>query len=382
MTPITVYAPGNYDMADSYGLIACQLARHLSALGVHVNAVGMGKTVMDSQPDDIRAVTSRPIIPSLGGIVLGYPTGYAQHGALLHAGPRIAITMFESTKLPADWIDPLNDMHAVVVPSKFCCTVFRDSGVTVPIHVVPLGIGDSYVYRERGNSNEKIENRAEGDPAYLLSSSAPISDQRPLTFLAFLDRGERKGGIVALQAFLHAFGEDMRYKLVLKGRTPKVPFTLTNPNLEVILRDMSEQELYDLYCRCDVLINPHKGEGFGLIPREFAASGGLALTTGWSGTVDHIGEWGYALPYKLETAHWRGNKTLAGQDLGQWAAVDPRALALELQTVAATWAWSKQLLPAKAQAARSRYSWRTFAERVLGIWKEAAYGNRIAAAAA
>lgn len=344
MTPITVYAPGNYDMADSYGLIACQLARHLSALGVHVNAVGMGKTVMDSQPDDIRAVTSRPIVPSLGGIVLGYPTGYHLHSSLLHAGPRIAVTMFESTKLPADWIAPLNDMHAVVVPSKFCGTVFRDSGVTVPIHVVPLGVGDSYVYK-------------------------PRTKGRPLTFLAFLDRGERKGGIVALQAFLHAFGEDMRYKLILKGRTPKVSFELTNPNIEVILQDMSEAELCDLYYRCDVLINPHKGEGFGLIPREFAASGGLAMTTGWSGTADGIDQWGYPLPYTLETAHWRGNKTLAGQDLGQWACVDPSRVATHLQTVAYGWSWYLRWLEEKAAAARRMYSWREFAASVLDIYE-------------
>lgn len=357
MTTITVYAPGHYDMADSYGLIACQLVRHLTALGTHVNAVGMGQTVMDSQPDDIRAVTSRPILPSLGGIVLGYPTQYHQHSALLFHGPRMAVTMFESTRLPSGWAEALNDMDAVIVPSTFCQTVFRDSGVTAPIHVVPLGVGDIYQYKAR-------------------------EDGRPLTFLAFFDRGERKGGMVAQQAFTRAFGDDMDYKLILKGRTAKPgrALVLTNANIEVIQQDYSEQGLYELYCQCDVLINPHKGEGFGLIPREFAASGGFALTTGWSGTADAISEWGYALPYRLERAHWRGNKTLAGQELGHWAAVDPVALACELQTVAATWQWTRQLLPAKAQAARSLYSWRTFAEKVLAVWEEVKVGYACRAA--
>src|SRR5688572_6590264 len=103
MSTITVYAPGHFDYADSYGLIACQLARHLTRLGVRVNAVARGHTVMDNQPPDVRAVTERPIQPSLGGIVLGYPTGYASQSGLLFAGPRVAITMFESSKLPADW---------------------------------------------------------------------------------------------------------------------------------------------------------------------------------------------------------------------------------------------------------------------------------------
>ncbi len=351
MQTITVYAPGHWDYMDSYGLIACQLARHLTALGATVNAVGMGKTVMDNQPPDVRAVTERPIRPSLGGLVLGYPSGYANHSGLLHAGPRVAVTMFESSRIPNDWIAPLNDMDAVIVPSWFCANVFAECGVMAPIHVVPLGVGDVYRYQER-------------------------TEGRPLTFLAFLDRGARKGGIVALQAFLRAFGEDMRYKLILKGRTPKVPFELINPNIEVILQDMSEQELYALYCRCDVLVNPHKGEGFGLIPREAAASGMLALSTAWSGTADDLDAWGYGLPYTLERADWIGNKMLAGQDLGEWATVNAANLAIELQTVAATWDWTRQLLPAKAQAARRLYSWRAFAEQVLSIWKGVANGRR------
>lgn len=356
MTTLTLYAPGHYDPADSYGLIACQLARHLTAAGASVNAVGLGNTVMDSQPEDVRAVTSRPISPTLGGIVMGYPTDYAKQSPLLSMGPRVALTMFESTKLPREWARILNEMDAVIVPSWFCADVFRSSGVTVPLHVVPLGIGESYRYQ-------------------------PRTDNRPLTFLAFLDRGERKGGIVALQAFLRAFGEDMDYRLILKGRTPKVGFELTNPNIEVILQDMTEAELRDLYCRSDVLINPHKGEGFGLIPREFAATGGLSMTTGWSGTADGIDAWGYPLPYALEPAKWTGNKTLEGQELGQWAVLDADSVATKLQTVAAAWDWHKSTLAAKSRAAQELYTWRGFAEQVLNIYEGVAHGNRQPAAA-
>lgn len=359
MTCLSLYAPGHYDPADSYGLIACQLVRHLTALGVQVNALGLGDAVHPNQPDDVRAVTSRPIIPALGGLVMGYPTSYGYHSALLHHGPRVALTMFESSKLPSGWMEPLNEMDAVIVPSWFCYGVFMESGVTAPIHVVPPGVADLYRYQKR-------------------------TDDRPLTFLAFLDRGERKGGIVALQAFLRAFGEDMDYKLILKGRTPKEGrgFELSNPNIEVVLEDMSEADLYALYCRCDVLINPHKGEGWGLIPREFATSGGLAMTTNWSGTADDIERWGYPLPYTLQRADWRGNKALMGQDVGQWASVDPDRVASQLRIVANAWEWYQQTLPAKAQAARDLYNWRTFAECVLAVWEGVASGNRIATAAA
>lgn len=347
---LSVYAPSHWDYADSYGLIACQLARHLSALGVRVNALGAGKTVMDNQPPDVRAMTARPIRPTLGGIALGYPNGYARHSGLLHAGPRVAITMFESSKIPQDWIAPLNDMDAVIVPSWWCAEVFKACGVTVPVHVVPLGIGEVYRY-------------------------APRPANRPLTFLAFLDRGARKGGIVALKAFLMAFGESMDVKLILKGREPKVGFELTNPNIEVVLRDMDEQELYELYLSADVLINPHKGEGFGMIPREAACTGCLAMTTGWSGTADGLDAWGLPLPYTLVPADWHGNTLLEGQDLGEWAEVEPERVATKLQTVAANRDYYAQLAYVKAHRAMNLYSWRTFAEQVLSVWKEACIGH-------
>lgn len=356
MTAISVHALGHWDIADSYGLIACQLARHLSALGVHVNALGLGNTVMDSQPDDIRAIVTQPIRASLGGIFLGYPTLYDRHpNPLGKLGPRIGITMFESSRIPLDWIEPLNKLDAVIVPSRWCKEVFAACGVTVPIHVVPLGVGDIYQYQERPTD-------------------------RPLTFMAFLDRGARKGGIVALMAFQIAFGDDKRYRLILKMRKPRQGMDLLNPNIGVIQRDMSEQELYELYLQADVLINPHKGEGFGLIPREFASTGGLALTTDWSGTADDIDLWGLPLPYTLVKADWKGHSRFEGTDLGYWAEIDPIAVASKLQTVAANRAYYHSLGKVYSERARKLYSWRTFAEQVLDIWKGVAVGNTARAA--
>jgi glycosyltransferase involved in cell wall biosynthesis len=353
---LSVYCPGHADVMDSYGLIGTQLARQLTRMGHYVNLLAMGNRQMESQDAELKAITMQPIKPSLGGLFLGYPTGYHKHAnPLAHIGPRVAITMFESSKIPQDWIEPLNQMDAVIVPCTFCKEVFQACGVTSPIHIVPLGVGDIYTPAERRTD-------------------------RPLTFLSFLDRGQRKGGIVALQAFLRAFGDSMDYRLVLKMRKAKVPLELTNPNIEVIQHDMTEQELYELFCRCDVLINPHKGEGFGLIPREFSATGGIALTTNWSGTADDIDAWGWPIRYTFEPAEWTGHKTLAGQDLGVWAKPDTDALANQLQTIDANIDYYRDLARRKAMRVPQLYSWQDFAARVLEVWKEAADGYSARAA--
>ncbi len=353
--PINIFAQSHWDYHDSYGLIACQLARHLSALGCEVNAMARPGAQRRNLPADIAAIVAQPQWPSDGGVFLGYPTSYAHHGDAMHQHPRVAITMFESTKLPVGWVDILNTMDAVIVPGWFCRDVFRLNGVTAPLHVVPLGIGETYRFAER-------------------------EPDRPLTFLAFLDRGGRKGGIVAQQAFARAFGDNERYKLILKGRTPREgrTFTLTNPSIEVIQRDMDEQELYQLYLDADVMINPNYGEGFGLLPREFAATGGIALATNWGGTADDLNQWGWPLPYTLTRPEWHGG-ALAGQDLGEWAKPDVDKIVAKLKEVAANVDGYRAIAKLRAESVAAMYNWRRFAEQVLGIWQQVTQNTLVTA---
>lgn len=340
MQALSLYSPVPYRPWESYGLIALQLVQHLRALGVHVTPYG---------PD------RDPPIYSSGGIVLGPPESFASQGVEFHKGAHVAVTMFESSRIPSWWLEPLNACAAVIVPSWFCLDAFRQSGVTVPIYVIPLGVDACYGYRQR-----------EKRPS-------------PLTFLAFLDRGERKGGLVALQAFLRAFGDDSNYRLILKSRAKaaagQIGFSFSNPNIDVIQADFDEQELVALYERADVLISAHKGEGFGMLPREFAATGGLALATDWSGTADGLEQWGHPLPYRLVPAVWSQNKAFANQDLGEWAELDPAEVAKVLRYIASDFANLRIELPRKAAAVRALYSWRAFAEGVLQIWQGVSIGN-------
>lgn len=350
---VTVYAPGHWDPYDSYGLIACQLARHLERPGVWVNAMGMGDTVVEHQPADVRAITARPIWAALGGILLGYPTTYARFSALATRGPRVAVTMFESTRIPAGWPPILNELDAVVVPSTFCRDVFAECGVTAPLHVVPLGIGECY-------------------------RPAPRRMDRPFTFLAFMDRGRRKGGHYALQAFVRAFGDDPAYRLILKSRAADLKQVALNPNVDIVQEDMTEQELYELYLQADVLVNPNMGEGFGLIPREFAATGGIALATDWGGTADDLDLWGYPIPYRLIPA-WDDHERHKG--LGLWAEPDVDALARLMRQVAEHREAYRRQAWALAPAVHELYSWAAFADSVLNIWQEVAHGHRATAQA-
>lgn len=357
MTIINVCTPSALDPADSFGILALELSRHLTRLGVYVNLLSQGPRRAGPVLDpELVEIIAQPIRAVTGGIFLGYPTTYATYAnPLTRMGPRLGVAMFESTRIPAGFAEALNACQAVVTPSRFCRDIFVEAGVTRPITVAPLGISPLYTYAER-------------------------HPDQPLTFLAFIDRGMRKGGIEAMQAFIAAFGDDLNYRLILKGRTSKVNAEILNTNIELIQRDMTPAELHQLYLRADVLINPHKGEGFGLIPREFAATGGLALTTGWSGTADDLIQWGVAIPYHLVQADWSNHGRLEGQDLGLWAEPNHEALVGLLKTIAHNRDWYRARARVYAHNARRLYRWENFAGQVLETWKGVADGDRRAVA--
>ena len=349
---INVCTPSALDGADSFGILALELSRHLTRLGVYVNLLSQGpRRAGPALDDELAAIVAQPIRAAVGMIGLGYPTTYATYAnPLTRMGPRLGVAMFESTRIPAGFTEVLNACQAVVTPSRFCRDIFVDAGVTSPITVAPLGLNPLYTYANR--------------PA-----------DRPLTFLAFIDRGMRKGGIEAMQAFIAAFGDDENYRLILKGRTSKVNAEILNTNIELIQRDMTPEELYQLYLQADVLINPHKGEGWGLLPREFASSGGLSLTTGWSGTADDLMQWGVAIPHRLVQADWSNHGRLEGQDLGLWAEPNHEALVGLLKTIAHNRDWYRTRARVYAHNARRLYSWENFAGQVLDVWKGVADGD-------
>lgn len=330
MSSIGLFSP-SLNPYDSYGVIAAHLTKHLSAMGVTVNALGFDKSATGYLP------------PCDGSLELGWPSMFAAFPKV--GGPRVAITMWESSICPPDWTPILNEMDAVITPSTFCADMFHDAGVTVPLYMFPLGVDEIYQPVERAPSEKT-------------------------TFIAFMDRGRRKGGLVALHAFLKAFGSDPRYQLILKMRAPGQQVILfDNPNIRLIQQDMSEQELYDLYARCDCMIAANSGEGFGLLPRNFAATGGIALATDWGGTKDDIAEWGLPIPYELGQADWSGLPMVDGLDLGEWANPCVDELAAMLTDVAQRKQMYLDDAMRKAGNVHKLYSWPHFALSVFDVWR-------------
>lgn len=345
MDTVNICAPC-FDPYDSYGQIACRLAWHLSAdYGVHVNAIAQGDVLYDTQSAALQDLLRQPIRPALGGIVLGYPTNHRRFGGMVMAGPRIAVTNWESTIPPEGWVDALNQCVAVSVPSVFVRDVLVEAGTVAPVRIQPLGISETYHYVAR--------------PA----------ERRPFTFLTIGDRNMRKGWDVALKAFVLAFERDPAYRLIVKARRNNFRFDIKTENVEVLREDLSEHEMQALFERVDAFVFPTRGEGFGLPPREAAATGLPVICTDWSGTADELRAWGYPLRATLADA-WTYDE-FRGK-CGLWAEPDIEHLAEQMRYVASGSPYIAGMAQHAARRVRKLYDWRRFAGQVLDLWRETA----------
>ncbi len=331
MNAINIGAP-SWHIAESYGRIAHELRNAFMRQGWHVNTVG------EDQP----CTTVQPV---LGGILLAYPTHFHKFGAMLNLGKRLAVTMFESTKLPEGWVEELNQCAAVIVPSEWLVELFKKEGVRVPVTCVPLGVDhQTFAYVER-------------DPT-----------RQPFTFIAYMDRFGRKGWHSAGSAFMKAFGDDPNYRLIFKARKAQpFPFRIGNPNIQILAEDYTDAEMAQFYADADCLLFPTSGEGFGLPPREFAATGGTAITTNWSGTQDNLESWGIPLNNFNFVPAWDRVKEFRG--LGVWAEADIDELAAKMIAVAQ----NREQYHAKGKIAsefvHKHYQWSFFTQQVMKIWE-------------
>lgn len=327
MNTINVFCP-TWHEADSYGRVARELSAALENEGLRVNRYGA------HAPDAPRSI-------AFGGIVLGWPENAYVFGRLPLNGPRIHLTMFESTTLPPGWATTLNSADAVIVPSHWLVEVFRDSGVKAPLYVCPLGVSEAFQYVERPPRRE------------------------PFTFLAIGDRGRRKGWHLAGFAFQRAFENSMDYRLIYKCRPGALP-GISNPNIEVVARDLSDTEMAALYARADCMVFPAAGEGQGLPPLEFAATGGRVIATDWSGCSDYIRYIGEPLRYRMVSA-WGSDNFLGG--LGDWAEADIDHLSQLMQKIASEPNRSREGLW-RANWVRATYDWSRLGAFVRDVWEE------------
>jgi glycosyltransferase involved in cell wall biosynthesis len=181
---------------------------------------------------------------------------------------RYAFSVFESTKIPPNWVSIFNNhFDGVIVADPFLVDVYKNSGVTVPVFFLPLGI----------DLKDFLE--------------APIKRTRscPMVFANFGVCATRKNTLKIVQAFAKAFGNNPRVKLLLGWKQiweqqcrDSVTAEITKHNLhnvEIQERCLSRSDYLQRFCKVDCYVSLSCGEGFSIQPREAMALGIPAIVS-------------------------------------------------------------------------------------------------------
>jgi glycosyltransferase involved in cell wall biosynthesis len=185
---------------------------------------------------------------------------------------RLAYSMCEMTRISAHWVKILNNnFDGVLVPDPFLVDVYKNSGVKIPVFVLPLGI-NLHAY---------------------LTSPLKKAQKNPFVFANFSACLSRKNTLKLVQAFAQAFGNNPKVQLYLSWRLAwekdyrsQIFSEIKKLGLNNVI--VSEQCLNPAdyakrWLHVDCYISLSKGEGFSIQPRESMALGIPTIVTNSTG---------------------------------------------------------------------------------------------------
>lgn len=203
----------------------------------------------------------------------------------------VGYTPWESTGLPDGWADSMNKCHEIWTPSPLIKEWYQMAGVRRPIYVYQHGITDLWKTRKR---------------------------RRPKSNVRFLHLGEpapRKGGQMALNAFLAAFGNRTDVSLTFKAFKQSSVRIYNGesiigtpdewPGMSLIRDDLPFGQLPAFFKQYDVLVYPSYGEGFGFIPLQAMATGMPVISSDTWPPYAHLMNKKLLVKTKFVTSPWQ-----------------------------------------------------------------------------
>jgi glycosyltransferase involved in cell wall biosynthesis len=217
------------------------------------------------------------------------PGFVARLGEDYFEGPRIGIWGWETNTIPPRWQQAFALVDEIWVYSRFMA---ENIGAVAPVPVIAL-------------------------PPPVQRPQSPAEPQRlgvPDGFLFlfvfdYLSTVQRKNPVGLVEAFARAFAPEEGPQLLIKTiNAPLRPLADEEvlwaahgrPDVHLIDRSLSAEELDGLMAACDCYVSLHRAEGFGLTMAEAMAIGKPVIATGYSGNVDFMNaENSYPVDYTI-----------------------------------------------------------------------------------
>jgi len=216
----------------------------------------------------------------------------------------LGYTVWELERLPDHWPAILNRLDGVIVPCRWNEQVFRNSGVTVPIHVVP-----------HLSQFEAMPAASAEDHAALQERLGPVLASKPFVYYTVGFWSHRKAPYLALEAYWRAFDAGDPVLMVVKTCAKDITrwhrrwynaFRLRHPSplqtVEMMARrhrrpapvvviadeSLADGEMQALHELGDCFVSLTRTEGWGMGAFEAALLGRPVVMTGYGGQRDFL----------------------------------------------------------------------------------------------
>jgi len=242
---------------------ARQLLHHIDGAAVHSYT---GRPFFDGRIEDRVGIDRAAPVGVFHGVPEAVPPFFFDHQTTIGA------FVCEADEIPGRWVRRCNRFDLILVPSRFCRSVFRGCGVTTPIAIAPHGLEPEYVPM--------------GDPSH---------DGRFVFYdvarSAFQDR---KGCEELIRSFVRAFEGRRDVLLRLRtGRTPALRGWLQKYRAGDLVEidetnSSSTGDFAAIYSQVQCTVHPARAEGFGLIPFQSIACETPVIAPPVTGMADYL----------------------------------------------------------------------------------------------
>lgn len=192
---------------------------------------------------------------------------------------RIGYWAWELPVVPDRWRRAADLFHEIWAPSHFIAQALIDGGVRKPIKVMPHPV-------DLGTFQPQVSKSKWG---------LPVDGLAILVMSDFRSSVTRKNIDGAVEIVRRAFLPGSRTTLVLKTLAPDHgQLAHLRQRLEgrvaikVMTEPLNQADMLSLLASVDLLLSPHRSEGFGLALAEAFLVGTPALATGWSGNMQFM----------------------------------------------------------------------------------------------
>lgn len=296
--PLRVIYTGALLDLSGYAAAAREYIRALDSVGVGI--VGEAKRFEHQPQHLVNEVVDRRLWSLIGTqanapvqIIHLTPDNYREYAHINRQ--KIGYYAWETSRLPVSWVQCINQITKEAwVPCEYLRRISIDSGVTVPVRVIPHAIPIPPIGWEPQCS-------INGLPQHLFK------------FYSIFQWSGRKNGIGALTAYYREFSRDDPVIFVIKtyrawdarherdsirrdiSRLKRATKGYKCPPVLLIEEFLGANDVKALHHFCDCYVSMSRSEGFGLPAFEAAAHGNPVIVPNYSSFPEHFNE-GNAYP--------------------------------------------------------------------------------------